>query len=50
MTFIIKIQVALILYNYDIKIKDDVLPKDKWMGAVCMPDMSAELMYRKRKV
>ncbi|KJA15634.1 hypothetical protein HYPSUDRAFT_148807, partial [Hypholoma sublateritium FD-334 SS-4] len=50
MTFIIKIQVALILYNYDIKVKDDVSPGDRWMGAVCIPDMSAELMYRKRKV
>ena len=48
MTFIIKIQVALILHNYDIKVKDDTLPKDHWVGAVCMPDMTAEIMYRER--
>ncbi|KAF8959161.1 cytochrome P450 [Flammula alnicola] len=50
MTFIIKIQVALILHNYDIKVKDDVLPKDRWLGAICMPDMNAELLYRKRHI
>lgn len=48
MTFIIKIQVALILYNYDIKVKNGVTPKDNWLGAVCMPDMKADIMYRKR--
>lgn len=49
MTFIIKIQVALILHDYDIKVEGDVMPADNWMGAVCMPDMKAKLMYRKRE-
>ena len=48
MTFIIKIQVALILHNYDIEVKNDITPKDNWVGAICMPDMTADIMYRRR--
>ena len=48
MTFIMKLQVAVILNKYDIKVKDGFVYKDNWLGTVCMPDRNAEILYRKR--
>jgi hypothetical protein len=48
MTFIMKLQVAVILHKYDIKVKQDFVYKDHWVGTVCMPDKNSEILYRKR--
>lgn len=48
MSFIMKLQVAVVLHKYDIKMNNKLAYKDNWVGTVCMPDKKAEILYRNR--
>ncbi|KAF8639979.1 hypothetical protein AX17_001225 [Amanita inopinata Kibby_2008] len=45
----LKVMLAHILLNYDVKMADDgVRPATKWFGSSAMPDPCAEVLFRKR--
>ncbi|KZT39040.1 cytochrome P450 [Sistotremastrum suecicum HHB10207 ss-3] len=39
---------AYIIRNFDIKFSDGFTPREVWFGASCIPDISAQLLFRRR--
>lgn len=44
----IKLMLIFVLLRYDIKTKDGKRPKDSHMGLARIPDMSVEILFRRR--
>ena len=49
----LKALAAHVLVHYDIKFRDSSLlpgevPKDMWLGIICIPDSKAEILFRRR--
>ncbi|KAL0951447.1 hypothetical protein HGRIS_008136 [Hohenbuehelia grisea] len=46
----LKLLLAHIVTNYDVKLKEEgVRPQDLWVEANCLPNMKAEVMFRRRQ-
>jgi hypothetical protein len=45
----LKTMLAHIVYTYDVKLREEgVRPPNEWMGAFCLPNTKAEVLFRKR--
>ena|SRR6266511_910496 len=45
----IKMMTAYIITTYDLKLASDVRPPDLFLFHVCMPDPTAEILFRRRR-
>jgi len=45
----IKLMLIFVLLRYDVKSKDGKRPKDWHLGLALNPDLSAEILFRKRE-
>ena len=45
----LKTMLAHIVYTYDVKLREEgVRPANEWMGAACVPNRKADVLFRKR--
>ena len=44
-----KLVMAHIIINYDIKLEQLGRPKDRWMGILSYPDPSIKVLFRRRE-
>jgi hypothetical protein len=46
----LKAMLAHLVLTYDVKLEDEgVRPTDMWFGGACMPNQTAEVLFRKRQ-
>ena len=46
----LKFIMAYLILNFDMRMEQDgVRPKDLWIGSQCFPNMSAQVMFRRRQ-
>ena len=46
----LKAMVAHLILNYDVKLENEgVRPPDTWLGAYCVPNQKAKMLFRKRQ-
>ena len=47
----LKLMLAHVVVTYDVKLeKEGIRPPDKWFGVNCIPNTTAEVLFRKRRL